>query len=159
MALRAAKNSGIFVPKETIEKCIEYVRRSQNADGGFMYMLSGGPSDFPRSAAGVVALYSAGIYEGEDLDRGLTYLMGHLPTNELKTGERHFFYGHYYAVQAMWHAGGDHWEKWYPAIRDKLIARQSEDGSWINSICKEYGTAMAAIVLQLPNNCVPILQR
>ena len=42
MALRAARNSGIFVPKETADRCIEYVKRSQNADGGFMYTLDGG---------------------------------------------------------------------------------------------------------------------
>src|SRR5437870_1452412 len=61
MALRAARNAGLYVPNETIDRCIDYVKRSQNADGGFMYMLTGGPSRFPRSAAGVVALYSSGI--------------------------------------------------------------------------------------------------
>ena len=56
-ALRAARNAGLYVPRETVEGCIRYVKRSQNADGGFRYMLSGGPSsEFPRSAAGVVAL-------------------------------------------------------------------------------------------------------
>src|SRR5687768_6455243 len=69
MALRAARNAGLYVPNETIDRCVDYVKRSQNADGGFMYMLTGGPSRFPRSAAGVVALYSAGIYEGDEIKR------------------------------------------------------------------------------------------
>ncbi len=159
MALRAAKNSGIFVPKETVEKCIEYVKQSQNADGGFMYTLDGGPSGFPRSAAGVVALYSAGVYKGNEIKSGLRYLSAFVPSGQNRMQEAHFFYGHYYAVQAMWHTGGEPWKQWYPAIRDRLIARQSENGAWVNSICPEYGTAMAAIVLQLPNNCLPILQR
>lgn len=160
MALRAAKNSGIAVPNETVDKCIEYVKRSQNADGGFMYALDGGASAFPRSAAGVVALFSAGVYKGDEVDRGMRYLMAFLPSDpRSRNDEGHFFYGHYYAVQAMWHSGDERWEKWYPAIREKLIARQSDNGAWINSICPEYGTAMAAIVLQLPNNCLPILQR
>ena len=42
MALRAARNAGLYVPKETIDRSIDYVKRSQNADGGFMYMLQGG---------------------------------------------------------------------------------------------------------------------
>ena len=71
MALRAARNAGLHVPRETIDKTIDYVKRSQNADGGFMYMLQGSPSEFPRSAAGVVALYSAGIYEGPEVEKGL----------------------------------------------------------------------------------------
>ena len=51
-ALRAARNAGLFVPKETVEACIRYVKQSQNPDGGFRYMLQGGASAFPRSAAG-----------------------------------------------------------------------------------------------------------
>lgn len=159
MALRAARNAGLYVPNETIDRCIEYVKRSQNPDGGFMYMIQGGQSAFPRSAAGIVALYSAGIYEGPELEKGLAYLMQHIPNKDGFNRESHYFYGHYYAVQAMWHAGGQHWNKWYPAIRDSLIARQREDGSWMDSICQEYGTAMACIILQMPNNYLPIFQR
>ena len=162
MALRAAKNVGIYVPSETIDRCVDYVRRSQNPDGGFMYMLHGGPSAFPRSAAGVVALYSAGIYEGDELTRGLDYLLLYLPPSNRLDRESHYFYGHYYAVQAMWHAGGKYWPRWYPAIRDELVSRQGNDGSWISPDdldSPEYGTAMAAIILQLPNNQLPIFQR
>lgn len=159
MALRAARNAGLFVPRETVDRCTEYVKRSQNADGGFMYMIQGGQSQFPRSAAGVVALYSAGIYDAPEIKKGLDYLMGFVPQVNEFNRESHYFYGHYYAVQAMWHAGGELWAKWYPAIRDSLVARQAEDGSWNDAICLEYGTAMACIILQMPNNYLPIFQR
>lgn len=159
MALRAGRNAGLFVPRETIDRCVEYVKRSQNADGGFMYMIQGGQSAFPRSAAGIVALYSAGIYEGPELEKGLAYLIEHLPRGGPFSRESHYFYGHYYAVQAMWHAGGEYWRRWYPAIRDELVARQRQDGAWMDSICAEYGTSMACLVLQMPNNYLPIFQR
>lgn len=129
MALRAAKNAGLHVPNETIERCVDYVKRCQNADGGFMYMATaGGPSRFPRSAAGVVALYSAGIYEGDEISRGLEYLSLHLPKAEGYISDPHEMYGQYYAVQAMWHASGKHWDAWYPAIRDILLSKQQKDG-------------------------------
>lgn len=159
MALRAARNAGLHVPPEVIDKTIEYVKKSQNADGGFMYMISGGQSAFPRSAAGVVALYSAGIYEGPEVERGLAYIMDYLPSGGGFNRESHYFYGHYYAVQAMWIKGGDYWREWFPAVRDELIARQRADGSWVDSICQEYGTAMACIIMQIPNNYLPIFQR
>jgi squalene cyclase len=159
MALRAARNAGLYVPNETIDRCVDYVKRSQNADGGFMYMLTGGPSRFPRSAAGVVALYSAGIYEGEEIRRGIEYLEQHRPAAEEFSRDTHAMYGHYYAVQAMWQAGGEHWQKWYPAVHDILLKSQQEDGSWMDLICPEYGTAMATIILQMPNNYLPIFQR
>ena len=58
-----------------------------------------------------------------------------------------------------WHAGGADWRNWYQAIRDELLARQRDDGAWMDSICQEYGTAMATIILQMPNNYLPIFQR
>ena len=36
---------------------------------------------------------------------------------------------------------------------------QRDDGSWPDSICQEYGTAMACVILQMPNNYLPIFQR
>jgi hypothetical protein len=160
MALRAARNAGLYVPRDTITKSIEYVKKCQNEDGGFMYMLTGGPSLFPRSAAGVVALYSAGVYEGPEIAKGLDYLLAQIPRGDDFSHESHYFYGHYYAVQAMWHAGGDYWTRWYPAIRDALLKRQSDDGSWLEpSVGNEYATSMACIILQMPNNYLPIFQR
>ncbi len=158
-ALRAARNAGIFVPKETVAACIRYVQQSQNPDGGFRYMLSGGASAFPRSAAGVVALYSAAVYDSKEVDSGIAYLKQYMP--EIKFGQRysHYFYGHYYAAQAMWIRGGEDWNQWYPAIRDELVSKRTAQGSWSDSVGSEYGTAMALIILQMPNNYLPIFQR
>lgn len=161
MALRAARNAGIFVPKETIDRTVDYVKRSQNADGGFRYMREGGESAFARSAAAVTALYGAGIYEGRELDQGLRYLQEFIPRPDLAAYDdrRYYFYGHYYAVQAMWQAGGDLWRAWYLAIRDELLTRRTEDGVWSDPIGAEYATAMATIILQTPNQLLPIFQR
>jgi uncharacterized protein YfaS (alpha-2-macroglobulin family) len=159
MALRAARNAGIYVSNDAVDRCTDYVKRCQNPDGGFAYMLPGGESAFARTAAGVVALYSAGIYDGDELRRGLDYLAQRLPTDHSEGIESNFFYGHYYAALAMWQAGGDYWRRWYPAIRDVLLARRSDDGSWFDQICPEYGTAMACLILQMPNNYLPIFQR
>jgi hypothetical protein len=161
MALRAARNAGLHVPKSTVEACNKYVRQSQNADGGFKYQLvRGSESRFALTAAGLVSLFNAGIYEGSDVDRGLAYLMKHLPGGGIIGREPHYFYGQYYAVQATWQAGGDYWRRWYPAIRDELLGRQAIDGSWPDpTVCSEYGTAMALIILQMPNNSLPIFQR
>lgn len=155
MALRAARDAGIDVPDETREKCIEYVRKSQNSDGGFRYTIGGGGSTFPLTAAGVVSLYSAGIYDDEAVENGLKYLKRYKPGGGGQGS--YYFYGHYYACQAMWHAGGEHWDEWYPAIRDELLRTQQADGSWNDSqVGPEFGTAMACIILQMPLNYVPV---
>lgn len=168
MALRAARNAGLFVPNETIDRCIDYVKQCRNPDGGFAYRLQDRKvSEFPRSAAGVMVLYSAGIYEGPEIDKALGYLNRFRPVGE-KRVETYYYYGHYYAVQAMWQAGGENWQRWYPAIRDELLARQDDDGAWGqanrggssgSAIGLEYATTMACIILQVPENVLPIFQR
>ncbi|MGD9855782.1 MAG: prenyltransferase/squalene oxidase repeat-containing protein [Planctomycetaceae bacterium] len=161
MALRAARNCGISVPKETIDRSVDYVRRSQNNDGGFKYqLLRSAESRFPRSAAALVALYTSGIHEGDVIDRGLEYMMQFRPAGLRGRESQHYHYGHYYAVQAAWHAGGDTWRTWYPAVRDELLAAQSPRGQWSNHwIGPEYATAMSLLVLQTPNNLLPIFER
>lgn len=160
MALRAAHNTGVFVPKTTIDRAIAYIERCQNDDGGFAYMAKiPGESRFPRSAAAVVAMYSAGIYEGEVLTKGLDYVMQFPPGQNGREDRQYYFYGHYYAVQAMWHAGGRYWNAWYPAIRDVLLGEQRDNGAWSDAISSEYGTAMACLILRMPESYLPIFER
>src|SRR5258708_11763017 len=79
MALRAARNAGVFVPKTTVDRCVEYVKNCQDRrEGWFRYMAQGGPGErdaFARTAAGVVALNTAGIYSGPEVENGLEYLL------------------------------------------------------------------------------------
>jgi hypothetical protein len=160
MALRSARNAGIKVPKQTIDRAVEYVRKCQNTDGGFKYMLQAGGSAWPRTAAGVASLFYAGIYEDDSIDRGLQYLMRNALPGAGAAGQAHYYYGHYYAVQAMYLAGGENWEKWWPAVRDELIARQSSNGGWLdNHTGGDDASAMSLIVLQMPKRYLPIFQR
>jgi hypothetical protein len=184
MALRSARNAGIFVPKSAVDRCTNYVMDCQDKlEGWFRYMKrgggGGGPQGFARTAAGVAALNSAGYYLSTDVSSiqkdserkrardavagiraGLRFLLRNKPGGGgFGRPDMHYFYGHYYAVQAMWTAGGEYWREWYPLIRDELLSRQLNDGSWLDQICSHYGTAMACIILQVPNNYLPILQK
>ncbi|MCL4198818.1 MAG: terpene cyclase/mutase family protein [Phycisphaerales bacterium] len=160
MALRSARNAGIKVPKETIDRAVEYVRLCQNPDGGFRYMSVPGASAWPRSAAGLASLNYAGIYEDEALEKGLTYLHENAPPGGTRQ-QAHYFYGIYYTAQAMYLAGGDHWRRWWPKARDEIISRQDRgSGSWNDPHAGgPYATAMALIVLQMPKRYLPIFQK
>jgi len=160
MALRSARNAGIKVPKVTIDRAVEYVRNCQNPDGGFRYMLTSGGSAWPRTAAGVASLYYAGIYEDDSIDRGLDYLTRTAFPGGPGTTQAHYYYGHYYAVQAMYLAGGERWERWWPAIREELLRRQSNSGGWLDHHAGgAYATAMSLIILQMPKRYLPIFQK
>ena len=90
-----------------------------------------------------------GVLDGKLVrKRGLEYLK----RNRNSQSSHYYFYGHYYAVQAMWHAGGHWWNEWYPWIRDILVKKQTKNGSWSSNYGGEYATAMATIILQMPND-------
>lgn len=163
MAMRAARDAGMQVPDEVRTKCIEYVKKSQRADGSFQYTLAGGRTSVALTAAGVVSLYSAGIYEGDNIEKALKWIMARKPGEGVSSSQvspMNYYYAHYYAVQAMWHAQIQHpeyWNQWYPAIRNELFEKRSGDGSWPDGrVGSEFGTAMSCIILQMPFNYLPI---
>ncbi len=159
MALRAARNAGLFVPGEAIDRAVDYIRRSQNPDGGFMYQHQGGESRFPLTAGAIVALQNAGRYQGEELDLGYTFLQRRQSANLSLRQNNYFFYAHYYSVQAFWQRGGDDFARWYTALRHVLLNTQTMDGSWNDYVGKAYGTAMACLILSAPRTGLPIFQR
>jgi len=162
MALRAARDAGVKVEASVIEKAVGYVKRCQNADGGFSYQAGGGGgpgSGFARTGAGTAALYYAGAFKDNAVTRGVDWLYRFIPAVNRPNPENdgYFFYGNYYACQAMYLAGGKYWKAWYPGIRDVLVGRQDKGtGSWQGEVDPDYCTAMALIILQMPNRYLPV---
>lgn len=167
MALRAAKDAGIFVPKDVIAAGIEYVKMCHNPkeagkDGGFAYRPRGA-SGFARTGAGVLSLQVAGDYRAREVKQGIEYLLKHKPVGPLKV-DRFYFYGHYYAAQGIYQAqsigpwGLKAWRDWYPAVTRGMVTRQRRDGSWRGSY-GHYASAMALLVLEIPYRYLPIYQR
>ena len=159
MALRAARNAGLGVPKQTIDQAVDYIRRSQNVDGGYMYQIRGGESRFPLTAAAVVALFNAGIYQGPEIENGFKYLLANAAANNSLERNNFFFYAHYYSAQAFWLRGGAQWENWYRSLKRPLLNMRNARGGWFDYNSSEYGTAMACLILNMPRTVLPIFQR
>ena len=158
MALRAARQAGIDVPHRTIKKAIAFVRQLQNPDGSFDYMPGMLFDPVPQTAAAVALLFYAGVYHGKAVTAGVQYLNHDIP-GAPTNNPAYFFYGNYYGTQAMFLAGGHWWSRWCPAIQKTLLARQSPSGNWQATPGRSYGTAMALIILQIPDRLLPILQK
>jgi squalene cyclase len=185
LALRAARNIGIRVPRSTIDSAARYVVESavtgdtarrtlgrsvygQGAEvGTFHYQKDVySRSSFPLTAAGVTALHGLGIYSDAAIERGIEFLIRELPRFNLNQGVRgqgHYFfwYGHYYGVQAMYTVGDPYWRPYFEEVRDVLIKLQNEDGSWPNRTGpgEAFGTALGVLILEIPYRFLPIFQR
>ena len=156
MALRAAVNAGVPVPKETISRAIAYVKRcANNADGGFSYQPTEHSSGQARTGAGVLSLIVMGDRECDEVKRGLEFLMRNPPG-----GNRQWlFYGVYYCTQAMYQAGGKYWKFWYPRVAEYLVNNQRPEGSWYDSPGYAYATAMGVLALNVPAALLPVYQK
>jgi hypothetical protein len=156
MALRAAHNAGIPVPRDVVKRAIDYMKEcANNSDGGFSYMPSQRVSGPARTGAGILSLLLSGERKAPEVQRGLQYLMEHPPG----TREQHLFYGVYYNTQAMYQAGGAYWRFWFPRLASYLLDTQRQDGSWWDGPGAPYATAMGTLALQVPAHLLPIYQR
>jgi hypothetical protein len=191
MALRAARNIGIRVPKESIDRAVNYVLMSANTDardsknhGSFKYQYRRQTviptrNSFALTAAGLTTLYSAGLYTDQDIRahikehklsrflRGapppqIAPILKYLRRTYATTQRNHYFYfyGNYYAVQAMFIAGGEAWSRYFTGVQYDLVDSQQEDGHWrIDTVGEAFSTAAACLILQIPYRYLPIFQR
>jgi squalene cyclase len=183
MALRSARNVGITVPISTITRAQNYVIQSSvqsqgrrgsfafrghgivNSGGAFRYQLRpNSRATFPLTAAGVTTLYASGNYESRLIDPALEYLRSQMTMFNSyfgRSGHYFYYYGHYYAMQAFFVAGGSHWRTYFVKMRTELLANQRRDGSWPcdTGPGEAFSTAVATLILQIPYQYLPIFQR
>jgi hypothetical protein len=157
MALRAAKNAGVDVPKEVIDNGVKYIASCACSGGGFGYQPGGSPGK-ARTGIGVLLLQLLGEEESKAVEEGADYLL----KNPLTPGESYFYYATYYCSQAMYQKGGKYWEEWEKNITETLLSRQNSDGSF-NAQSSEggayYAVAMAVLALEINWKYLPIYQR
>lgn len=160
MALRAARNAGVAVPIETIERASAYVVACFDArDRAFRYQAGRGHVSFHLTAAAVTALNGLGLASRPEIESAFPTIAASFPGGSKKVAG-HFLYGQYYALQAAYFRGDETFRPWYARVRDRLLAEQRPDGAFDEAAVGDlYGTAMALVILQLPYHFLPILTR
>jgi squalene cyclase len=157
--LRGCRNAGIAVPKEVVDKAIQYIHKCTTADGGVQYNSHGGGGRPAISAAAIACLYNAGEYDGDYVPRVLNYCKKNLD-NISNEGFGHWHYAHYYYSQVMYREAGKTWDEYRAKVLQRIISEQAADGSWTQGyIGAVYTTAMNLTILQLEKGALPIYQR
>lgn len=163
-ALRACRNAGFDVPDRCVEGAIRYLEICRTSEGGIRYSFSSGGGTRPAiTAAAVCCLYTAGEYDSPLAADCLAYIDQYHRSNAI-AGIGHDYYHHFYAAQAFFQASEEHWQDYFPKVRDYFVAEQQPDGSWgdgswSSGVGAVYGTAMGCVILQLPYRYLPIYQR
>lgn len=159
--LRAARNAGVAVPKKTIDRAMKYLEKSALPSGGIAYRVGMTDPRPPITAAAVACWFNAGQYENPLAVKAFKFCKREIGIGQSRQGVwGHYFYAHLYLAQVMYLSGDKEWNKYYPKMREYLLATQQDDGSWDgDSVGTVYGTSIALIILQLPYNNLPIMQR
>lgn len=161
VALRAAQESGISVPQESITRATEYVISCNDAKtGGFSYMPNQG-AGFARTAAAIYSLQVLGKYDDPRVKAGSEYLFA----NVKKRGS-YFTYGSYYAAPAQYMIGGETWRNWYTEMKTLLLGEVQRTGDIAHWEAKSkedvsavFCTAVFVHILAIPYHYLPLYQR
>ncbi|WP_165700600.1 prenyltransferase/squalene oxidase repeat-containing protein [Alienimonas californiensis] len=172
MALRSAANDGLDVPPEAIAEAVDYLRRSYDSpvarDGtpddrvsGFTYEPERGNPTYAMTAAGLLAMQVCGQYEDPRVTGAAEWLTARPP----QWKDKWFSYGTYYYAQGMYQRGGEFAPAAADAVRELLLERQEDDGSWLAENGSErshghvYATALSMLSLSVKYHYLPIYQR
>jgi hypothetical protein len=177
-ALRAARNAGIVVPKEAIDKTHEYLRKCTTPAGGLIYSLaSGGGGERPTiTVAGIASMFSSGEYNSDLAKKWLKFVQPKVPIDSVGSDQfGHSEYTHYYYGQVAYSLGEEGyarmfpeskaderltWSKYKKGFFEFLKNKQNADGSWTGTpIGQVYTTSCYLTILQLDNGALPIYQR
>jgi len=161
MGLLAARNAGIEVPDETIDRAIKYYQAMTGGNGQVGY--SGGPGGGSDAVTSIgVLVYS--IARRKDLPqyaKAIEYL-GERTANPQGVGDNHAAYTRYYRAQALFQGDVDGWARWNERLVREVKAVQAKDGSvsWPQGgISPMVDTALTMLSLAVNYKFLPIYER
>lgn len=165
MALRAARNAGVSVKTGTIDRAKKYLLE-MTTDGGwyqYNYHSRSGHNSSALTGAGMYMLGALGLYDEPKYQKGIQNLLNSAPflggkPNVDQGWTSWYNYTSFYASLAIYQYGGADWSKWYTALREELIKRQSTEGLWTGDSYGGIYSAFAVLTLQLPYRYLPIFQ-
>ena len=168
-ALRAARDAGVKVAAGCIDRVVDYVRASRIPSGyergQYWYKIYGRAActktSFTVNAAAVTSLQSAGKYDEAEFGPALDAIAAGYELNRQTPRHFYYWYGNYYAAQALHAAGGERWRTYWKKLSADLLAHQQEDGRWLNDVGPgdAFATAVACLLLRVPAQYLPIFQR
>jgi hypothetical protein len=154
VALLGARNAGLPVPNQAIEKGLAYMARCRGGNGGYGYTSVGG--DKPTlTAIGVTCLALAKDKEGKGFAASMDYL-----GRNLNYRDRNYpYYFEYYMSQALFHGDPKVWAEWNEKNLRYLSTLQRPDGSWPGNKGEAFSTAGALLSLALNYRFLPIYEK
>ncbi|SFJ41561.1 prenyltransferase/squalene oxidase repeat-containing protein [Planctomicrobium piriforme] len=160
MGLLAARNAGIEVPDESIDKAIAYYVKMTAPSGQVAY--SGGLGGFDESLARIsIGTLVYAVARRKDLPQyqaTLKYLTDRIDGGG-SSGHGGVEYQLYYQAQALFQGNVEAWEKWNKNLVRHLKGIQLPDGSFRGSYGLHISTTLSLLSLAVNYRFLPIYER
>jgi hypothetical protein len=158
VGLLAARNAGIEVSDESIDKAINYYAKMTSSSG--MVGYSGGFGGFDESTARIsIATLVYAVARRKDLPQ-FKATLGHLTSKLEQPTQQHYLeYARYYQAQALFQGDVQAWEKWNGLLVRQLKSTQAADGSFQSQFGPTVGTSLNLLALALNYRFLPIYER
>ncbi len=170
LALRSASSGGIEIKHAAVDKIVTFMKKSYSPTthqfdkvygqgGGY-----GGYQTIYATSSALRVLYGMGEGQSSEAQKGAEALIkmlgkGGAMQSQFLSCEGEDYLCAAMMTQAMMLEGGKLWKQWFPFIRDELIKRQSNDGTWTGTACisgKTFPTACALLTLSTPYRLLPL---
>lgn len=156
VGLLAARNAGIEVPDEAIDRGVAYFKSMTSPSGQVAYAGVGGFDDsVARKSIGCLVYAIARRKDMNEYKATANSL-----TEQLQTPPGSYkAYALYYQAQALFQADIESWEKWNKQLIRDLKASQSEDGSFPGQFGSAVETSLSLLAMALNFRFLPIYER
>jgi hypothetical protein len=157
VGLLAARNAGIEVPDESIDRAISYYKSMTSSSGQVAYAGIGGFDDsLARISIGTLVYAIAKRKDLPEYKATIGFLRQRL---EQPTQNFYLEYTRYYQAQALFQGDVASWEKWNKLLVRQLKQSQQPDGSFPGQFGTGLGTSMSLLALALNFRFLPIYER
>ena len=152
VALYAARNAGVAVPEEAVQKGLKFFRQCQTPEGGFGYVSPVGPNG-ARTAIGCLVLCLAKERSSTAFQAAFNYLQKSPPD----LGYKQYYL--YYAAQAFFQGSPEAWQRWNRQNLQELARTQKPEGNWDGQFGATFSTSASLLSLALNYRYLPIYER
>jgi hypothetical protein len=158
VGLLAARNAGIEVPDESIDKAVSFYVQMTSPTGEVGY--TGGMGGFGESLArSSIATLVYSVARRKDLKQykaALDYIRSRIDQSPQHTWME---YTRYYQAQALFQGDIVAWEKWNKLLVRQLKAAQQADGSFRGQFGSSVSTSLSLLALAVNFRFLPIYER
>jgi hypothetical protein len=158
VGLLAARNAGIEIPDQSIDKAIQFYRQMTSPAGQVAYAGLGFDESLARVSIATLVYAVARRKDLSEYKSTLGFLKDRIE-GSAEMGRGYEDYTRYYEAQALFQGDVEAWDRWNKLLVKKLKQAQQRDGSIDGQFGQNTSTSLSLLALAVNFRFLPIYER